>query len=289
MKLKVSVIQMGAYPGDYDKNLEKAVALFEKAAKENAPDIVLFSEMMTVPYFGGVREDRYFQYAEPRDGKVITTFARKAKELNTHVIVTWFEREDGGPGGKPRYFNSAGFVSPDKGLTGVYRKVHLPKVESANLITDEKYYFSEGEDFPIFNIKGVDFGILICYDRSFPESWRTLWLKGAKVVFLSVATYGFRRAFFLKELEVRAAENHIFVVAANKAGNESVENEKLVRDHFGYSCVIDPYGNIMSKLESESFDILTETIDLEIVDEANRLLDWKRDRSPELYGIITSP
>lgn len=287
MELKVSVIQMGPYPGDYDKNLEKSVEMFERAVRESSPDIVLFSEMMTVPYFGGVKDDRWFRFAEPRDGKVISTFKEKAKQLGTHVIVTWFEKEEDRQAGKTRYFNSAGVISPTLGLVGVYRKTHLPKVESPTLCTDEKYYFQEGDALPTFKLKGVDFGILICYDRSFPESWRTLWLKGAKVVFLAVATYGFRKPIFVKELEIRAAENHLWVVAANKAGNETVEHEKLVRDHFGSSCVIDPYGKTVRQLEAEPFSILHATIDLGKVAEADALIDWRRDRRPELYSRIS--
>lgn len=286
MELKVSIAQMGPYCGDFGSNLAKAVEMFERAVKEGAPDIVLFTEMMTVPYFGAVKDDRYFAMAEPRDGRTVTTFVRKAEELGTSVIPTFFDKEVDGKTGRTRYFNSAAVITPDKGLVGVYRKVHLPKVSSETLTTDEKYYFEQGDDLPVFDVKGVRIGILICYDRSFPESWRTLWLKGAQVVFLSVATFGFRRAIFTKELEVRAAENHIFVVAANKAGNEAVEGERHVRDHFGHSCVIDPYGKVLSQLGDEPFTILHQAIDLNRIVEADTLLDWRRDRSPRLYAKI---
>lgn len=285
MELKVVAAQMGPFFKDYDANLAKAMTLLDNAAAEHSPDVVLFSEMMTAAYFGGVRDDRYFALAEGRDGKFATAMSAKARELNIHIIGTWFEKEETDQG--PRYFNSAGLFSPDQGLCGVYRKTHLPKVETEDLVTDEKYYFSEGDELPTFNINGVEIGILICYDRSFPEAWRTLWLKGAQVIFVSVATYGFRQKIFTKELEVRAAENHVFVVAANKAGEESVENERLVRNHFGSSCVIDPNGNLLQQLDDKPFSMLCATLDMEKIRGADSVLDWKRDRRPSLYGNIT--
>lgn len=288
MKLKVSVAQMGPFCKDQETNLGKAVELLERAVSEHAPDVVAFTEMMTTPYFCGVIDDRYFEMAEKRDGRTVTTLAKKARELGTHVIGTWFEKEEV-KGGRPRYYNSAGVFSPDAGLVGVYRKCHIPKVETADLITDEKYYFEGGDGFQTFRVKGVDFGIVICYDRSFPESWRTLWLKGAKVVFALVSTYGFREGLFVKELEIRAFENHLYVVAANKAGTESVEGEKIPRRHFGSSCVIDPLGNLVRKLDDTPFCLLHETLDLDRVAEARAKLDFRRDRRPDLYKIITEP
>ena len=288
MKLKVSVAQMGPFHKDQEANLGKAVALLEQAVKEHSPDVVAFTEMMTTPYFCGVIDDRYFAMAETREGRTITTLARKARELKTHIIATWFEKEEV-RGGKPRYFNSAGVLSPEEGLVGVYRKCHIPKVETPDLVTDEKYYFEGGDALKTFRVKGVDFGILICYDRSFPEAWRTLWLKGATVVFTLVSTYGFREGLFVKELEIRAFENHLFVVAANKAGVESVEGEKIPRRHFGSSCVIDPGGTLVRKLDDTPFSLLHETLDLDRVGEARGMLDFRRDRRPELYKVITEP
>lgn len=286
MLFKVSGIQGGPFFKDYESNLGKCINLFEKAVKKSSPDIVIFSEMMTVPYFCGVEDDSYFSFGETRSEKTITSFKRKAKELKTFVIITWFEKMVYGKVNKTRFFNSAGLISPKGDLVGVYRKTHIPKVDTKGLFTDEKYYFGEGEDLPTFKVKGIDIGILICYDRSFPEAWRTLWLKGAKIIFIPVATYGFREEFFTKELQIRAVENHVFAVAVNKAGDEFVPNEKITRHHFGKSCVIDPFGNILVQIDDHPFSIFHATIDLKKIEEANRILDWRKDRRPELYGKI---
>lgn len=289
MELKVSVVQMGPYVKDPLSNLEKAVSLLERSVGESHPDVVAFTEMMTTPYFCGVIDDRYFGLAETLAGRTVTTLARKARELDTCIIGTFFEKEEPSRGGKPRYFNSAGVFTPKEGLSGVYRKCHIPKVHGAGMITDEKYYFEPGDGLKTFRVNGVDFGILICYDRSFPEAWRTLRLKGAKVVFVSVATYGFREQTFLKEIEVHAFENHLYAVVANKAGEESVERETYVRRHFGNSCIIDPYGNQLANIGDVPFGILHGTLDLGRIDEAEKVLSFQRDRRPELYGEIVRP
>lgn len=79
MLLKVSGIQIGPFLKDYDSNLQKAVSLLEQAVKENSPDIVLFSEMMTTPYFCGVEDDSYFSFGETR--------SEKTKDLCNHNLV----------------------------------------------------------------------------------------------------------------------------------------------------------------------------------------------------------
>ena len=87
-------------------------------------------------------------------------------------------------------------------------------------------------------------------------------LAGAEVIALPVATYGFRRDAFRAELAVMAQQNHVFVVAVNKAGREQLPGESEPRDHFGLSCILNRCA------------------------EANELLDWARDRRPDLYSPL---
>ena len=242
---------------------------------------------MTTPYFCRVIDDRYFSFAETKDGPTLNLFLNKAKELNVYIIGTWFEKEKLAKTGVDRYFNSAFLCSPEGGLVGIYRKTHIPKIVRKDLFLDEKYYFEKGDSLETFNVKGVEVGILICYDRSFPEAFRTLWLKGAKIIFIPIASLGTREKFFIHELQIRAVENHLFIVAVNKAGDEIVEHEEKPRHHFGKSCVIDPFGTILVELDDKPFSLFHATVDLMTIEEADASIPWKRDRRPELYGRIS--
>src|SRR5437899_3056909 len=79
---------------------------------------------------------------------------------------------------------------------GIYRKTHIPAILPSDLPggtgSYEKFYFSPGIEFPVFDLCGTKIGIQICYDRKYPEGSRLLALKGAEILFMPIcaATYG---------------------------------------------------------------------------------------------------
>jgi len=277
--LTIAGIQMGPYPGSYSSNIEKAVATLERAVAEHAPDVVCFSEMMTGPYFCRVYDDNYFNFAEPVPGPTTETFAAEARKHGISIVATAFEEDEG------TYYNTAMLISSKGELIGKYRKTHVPSSSSPIINSDEKYYFTPGSELPVFDMDGIKAGILICFDRSFPETFRVLALKGAEVVFVPVCSWGARADAFQSELQVRAMENEIFIVAVNKAGFEQVEGEDGGRNHFGRSCIIGPMGDIEASIETDPWGIVSATIDLEkrrLM--KSTLVDWLAERRPELYG-----
>jgi beta-ureidopropionase len=278
-RLKVAAIQLGSRSGDHREDTDKMVMLFERAVEQH-PDIVCFPELMNVPYFCCTRDDRYFELAEALDGPTIKTFVDLSKKNDTHVIATLFEKKGS------RYFNSAAFISPQEGVNGVYRKVHIPITDTPSFSADETYFFTPGKEFPVFDFGRTRIGILICFDRSFPEAFRILWLKGAQVVFVPAASCGFRGETFVDELKIRAMENSLFVVAVNKAGDEFLEGEAHKRRHFGKTCAINPSGQLIAKLEDEPNQILIAELELDQIQKAKDVIDWSKFRKPELYRII---
>ena len=256
------------------------VMLFEKAVQQN-PNVVCFPELMNVPYFCCTRDDNYFNIAETINGTTIKTFVDLSRKHDTFVIATLFEKNGN------KYFNSAVFISPHRGIQGVYRKVHIPKVDIPQFFADETYYFSPGKEFPVFMLGETKVGILICFDRSFPESFRILWLKGAQIVFVPLASFGFRGETFINELRIRAVENGIFIVAVNKGGDECLPNEPNKRHHFGKSCVIRPSGEIIAQLEDDPCRILLAEVELDEIEKSKAVIDWFKFRKPGLYRIIT--
>ncbi len=274
-------IQMGPYAGNYGDNIGTAKSVLDKTVKELQPDIVCFSELMTTPYFGCVYNRDWLQHGETIPGKTSDYLCEAAKKHGIHIIGTVLEKVENA------YYNSAFIASPEGRIVGVYRKVHLPKSGDRSLLpVDEQYYFTPGNDLPVFEIRGVPMGILICFDRSITESFRVLMLKGAKIVFVPVAAFGARKDAFIDELKVRAMENHLFIVAVNKAGDEICEGEEKSRHHFGRSCIIDPMGFVIASIEDEPFGVVSGKIDLGLIDTWVKIVDWRSFRRPELYGVI---
>jgi N-carbamoylputrescine amidase len=283
-KLTIAGVQMGPYPGSYAANMQKAVETLERAVDEYNPDVVCFSEMMTGPYFCRIYDDSYFNTAEPIPGPTTETLAAAARKHAVNVVGTAFEEHNGS------YYNTAMLISSRGELIGRYRKTHVPSSSSPIINSDEKYYFKPGDELPVFDMDGVTVGILICFDRSFPETFRVLAVKGAEIVFVPVCSWGARADSFQAELLVRAMENELFITAVNKAGFEQVEGEDGGREHFGQSCIIGPLGDIEASIGVEPWGIVAATIDLEKRKlMKTTLVDWLAERRPELYGKLGNP
>ena len=142
-------------------------------------------------------------------------------------------------------YNSCLVTDKNGKRLGIYRKTHIPAILPSDLPggtgSYEKFYFSPGTEFPVFDLCGTKVGIQICYDRKYPEGSRLLALKGAEIIVMPIcaATYGetkLRGNTWELPLQARAYENGVYVVAVNRAGVE------LGRNHIGRSMIVDPIG-----------------------------------------------
>lgn len=291
MKMKVACIQSGTYEktDTYESYMKKQYDLMEEVLRKEEPYLVVFPESMTAPYFCGMADDKWFALAEPTENsRTIKDMVAKAKEFGVHIVFTFFEKAR--EFGQDVYYNSLGIASPTRGLIGIYHKNHVPWVLTPSVIALEKYYFKPGNGFPVYRLdNGVTLGALICYDRAFPESWRVLSLQGAQLIVVSVCAWGFRHAFFVNELRTRAYENHVFVAAVNRAGDEELEGDaNTKRHHFGNSVVVNPNGDVQHQLDSTPWTYLVDEINLDEIEAGVQATSWFRDRRPELYGIISA-
>lgn len=288
---KVAAVQCGPALEDISKNIERNLDLIEKAATEK-PDVILFSELSTMPYFCGITSNEYFKWAEPLSGSTIKAFSKAAKQYNINIITTFFEHARCG-----EYYNSAVIINRNgKIVPGIlpsgeevpaYRKNHLVLSNDLDdkLRTNEKFYFRPGPGFPIFKLENQLVGILICYDKRFVEGWRTLVLQGAEIIFNPVASWGnWKSSSYESEIKTMAINNGCFVVSCNKAGLEKYGYD---RNFFGSSLIVDPFGEVLAKApEAEADYIIQAELVLDRVRTARLNLPIMRDRRPEIYKTI---
>lgn len=285
MKVRIMGVQPGTVTDGmtnseyFDRQIELVRQRYDGEA------LVVFPELMTGIYFGYVREKRWFQYAEDfLTGPTTTAMLALCKELNCNICYSLFEKGDGA------FYNTVGLVSPIRGVVGKYRKIHLPGGDLRYNECYEKYYFASGNQMPVLDLdNGIKVAMMTCYDRSFPEQWRSYFLRGAEIICVPACTMGLRKDMFVTELQTRALESHSYVIALNRAGEEKTENEPKPRVHFGKSLIIDPLGNIVTSLEDEPWTTLSAEIDTDNIRYARARLNWERDRHPELYGIVSDP
>lgn len=289
MKIKVLGIQSGTVEvGMTDwEYVEKQVSFMEKAVIKEKPYLVMFPEMMTGRYFGCVLQKKWFDNAEDFfTGPTTTLMLKKSKELNIHIVYSLFEKAE--ENGKKVYYNTLGLISPIRGIIGRYRKIHIPGGDLRYNNVYEKYYFKSGDSMPVFELdNGVKIAMMLCYDRSFPEQWRTYFLKRAQIICVATCTMGLRADMFVTELQTRGLESHSFVIALNRCGKEQVEGEDSPRQHFGKSLIVNPLGNIIASLGDEEWAYITSELDMDEITYARGRLNWERDRHPELYGMVS--
>jgi predicted amidohydrolase len=173
------------------------------------------------------------RYAEPPDGPMVSALAAAANEKGAAISFGFAEA---GPGG--RVFNSAILALPE-GRRRLYRKTHL--------FAREKLLFEPGDTgFFVEEFRGARIGVAICFDWIFPESFRTLALRGADIVAHSanlVLPYCQRADF------TRAVENRVFVATANRVGVEERSGRRLA--FTGESVLVAPDGEYLARLPAD--------------------------------------
>jgi beta-ureidopropionase len=266
-----------------EANIRKAEHLVAEAAARGA-SLVGLQELFNLPYFPmAPTSTSFFALAEPVDGPSITAMMALARRLRVHLVVPFFELATG-----QRYFNSAALVSADGNLVGLYRKSHIPRLHRDIPgwgEIDEKFYFEPSAlGYPAFPTTLGNVGMLICHDRHFPETARSLALAGADLVIVPSASLGVPGSVtandvWLTELKALAIANSVFVCGINRVGAEHGER------FLGHSCVVGPAGEVLAEATDQE-QVITAEVDPGRLPSLRLANGFRRDRRPETYGAL---
>jgi beta-ureidopropionase len=277
--VKIAGIQFSGHV-DKEVNVQTAIRLARDAAGRGAK-IICLPELFSTMYFCVETRREYFDWAEPIPGPTIERMGQVARETGAVLICPIFERAGG------TYYNAAAIVGPDGRLIGKYRKSSIPfmdRARSSEPRGDEKFFFAPGDlGFPTFETPFARIGILICYDRHFPEAARVLGLGGAEIVFVPTNTTRMTRYLWDLELRAHAIANIYYVCGVNKVG---VDVGGSARDHHGASLIANPRGEIMAEASATQEAIAMADVDLSLIAELRALWGYYRDRRPDLYGPL---
>lgn len=283
--IRVGIIQQGPVLNDDRVSLiEKLIEQINQAGNEGV-NIITLCETSLGPFFPTKLTQDYEHNFVSLSDSCIQPFIDAALKYKMVIILPLAEKAGS------YYYNSAAVIGTEGNIIGVYRKVHIPAIlpsdRPGGTGSYEKLYFSPGNlGFPVFDTIYGRIGIQICYDRKFPEGSRVLALNGAEMIFMPIAaaTYGeeeYRLDSWYVPIRCRAYENGVFVIAANRAGNEGG------RIHMGRSMVVSPIGaEILAEGSSNEDELIICDIDLDHVHFAQKSLPWWRDRRPSEYKEI---
>jgi N-carbamoyl-D-amino-acid hydrolase len=199
-------------------------------------------------------------------------------------------------GNRKRRFNSSVLVDKTGRIIGKYRKVHLPG--HADVLDRpgqhlEKRFFEVGDfGFPVWRAFGGIFGMCICNDRRWPETYRVMGLQGVEMVLLGYnSPVGLGDPYELDALEPfhnhlvmqsGAYQNATWVVGVAKAGAEEGFNM------IGQTCIIAPSGEIVAQCATMGDELVIRKCDLDFARPYRAdIFNFAAHRRPEHYRLIT--
>jgi predicted amidohydrolase len=297
--LKIAVAQFEPKDGDKEYNLS-VIEKLTAEAKSRGAEVISFHEMSITAYtfFKDLSREEVVKLAEKiPEGNSTQRLIQIAEKYDIIVLAGLVEIKN------DQLFNT--YICVDKsGLIAKYSKIH-PFISK---------YFSPGEEYVVFDLKGWKCGILICYDNNVIENVRATSLLGAEIIFAPHVTMctpssmpgrGFvedalwqnreldpvplRMEFdgpkgmqwLMRWLPARAFDNGVYYVFTNPIGYDGDQ----LKD--GNSMILDPYGDVLTEIKSFENEIAIATV---TEDKLTLAGGWryKNARKPGLYKEILS-
>ena len=246
--VRAAAVQLNA-TADREANIANADRLVREAAARGARLVVLPEKW---PLLGSGAQLR--AGAEPIDGPAMSWARACARELGLELVAGSFT-ELTADGSRQ---NTSLHIGPDGEIRAIYRKIHMFDVTVEGLEYRESEHEDPGEEIVLSRTDdGLELGMTICYDLRFPELYRILALRGARVLLVPAAfTLATTRDHWEALLRARAIENQAFVIAANQIG----ENEPG-RFSGGRSMIVDPWGVVLAQA-TDAVGVIVADLDL---------------------------
>ncbi|MGI9184113.1 MAG: carbon-nitrogen hydrolase family protein [Solirubrobacteraceae bacterium] len=269
--MRVGAIQLNA-SDDTARNLAQADRLVRDAAELGAQLVVLPEKWSVL----GTRE-HLRAGAQTLDGPAISWARATAAELGIDLVAGSIS--EARPGAA-RGANTSVHVGPNGEIAAVYRKIHLFDVEVDGVRYAESESEAPGDEVVVSELQdGTKLGLSICYDVRFPELYRLLALRDARVIVVPAAfTLATTRDHWELLIRARAIENQCFVIAPNQIGSHPGGFRTG-----GRSLIVDPWGLVLAGAPDSETAIVAE-LDLDRIDEVRRQIPALTHRRPEVYG-----
>lgn len=277
--------------------VKRMLALMDEA-KSRGADLIVYPELALTTFFprwyveDQAEVDLWFEREMPND-MVQPLFARAAE----YQMAMNFGYAELTPDG--HHFNTTILTDRSGKIVGKYRKIHLPGHSEFDPERSfqhlEKRYFEPGDlGFPVWRTLDGIFGMAVCNDRRWPETYRVMGLQGVEMVLIGYNTPSFNsqkdsegpeKRLFHNRLAVQAGayQNSCWVVSVAKAGDE--DGFPLI----GGSLIVNPDGEVVVEAKTEGDELLVHPCDLDdTVFGKKTIFDFARHRRIEHYGLITS-
>jgi len=264
--MKLALVQM-SNAGDIQSNLEKSLTAINEASS-NGADIVLFPEVQLTEFFPQYKGRNAKSYGVELSDDIVQSFKKACKDNHIMAVPNIYLKENN------KFYDASLLIDRTGNIQGIQKMVHIAQAEQ---FYEQDYYEPSDDGFQIFDTEYGKIGIVVCFDRHYPESIRTEVLMGADIILIpTVNTKAEPSEMFEWELRVQAFQNSVFIAMCNRVGVEDS------MEFSGESIVVDANGNVILKADDKE-QIVYVDIDTGEAEKIRKSRPYTNLRRPETY------
>lgn len=243
--MKIALAQMRMTP-DVEINYRKSLEYIAQASQLGA-SLILFPEIQLTLFFPQYPNRDASDYVLSLESDYILGICKTCKENKIYAATNFYIEENGN-----RYDMS--ILIDDTGvIIGKQKMVHVAQCEK---FYEQSYYTPSEEGFFVFDTKLGKIGIVVCFDRHYPESIRTEALKGAELILIPTAnTTAEPKELFQWEIRVQAFQNSVNIAMCNRVGIEDAME-------FSGNSVVCDYNGDVAAISGNNEDLLLADVNL---------------------------
>lgn len=267
MKIAIAQFELSK---NSDLNFEKAVESIINAARKNVK-LIVFPELQFSPFFPQYKDYKADKYALPIDHVYINAIRSCCKENNIASVLNFYLKEGS------KKFNASPVISNEGEIMGVSKMVH---VAQKKFYFEQSYYASSDSGFKVYDVNGVKVGVVICFDRHYPESIRSCVLQGANLIVIPSANKVSEVSEIHEwELRVPAVQNGVYIALANRVGQE---NEMRFN---GESIIVNPLGGVVSRA-NDTEQLIIRDLEMSLVKESQSRNQYLKLRNKDFCTFV---
>lgn len=243
--MKIALCQM-RMSDVLQENYEKSIKLFKDAADAGA-ELIVFPEIQLCKFFPQYEKKDVSAYKMDIDTPFIRELRALCKEHGVMAAPNIYLSQNG------KMYDATILIGDDGNIIGIQKMVHIAQAEQ---FYEQDYYAPSDDGLLVFDTKFGKIGIVVCFDRHYPESIHTEALKGADLILIPTAnTKSEPLDMFEWEVRVQAFQNSTAIAMCNRVGLEDGM-------YFaGESIICDANGNLIIKAD-DSEQIVCADIDM---------------------------
>ncbi len=264
--MKIALVQM-SNGGDIQSNLNKSLYAINEASK-NGADIVLFPEVQLTEFFLQYKGREVKNYGVEISDDIVQKLKKACRDNHIMAVPNIYLKENNS------YYDASLLIDKEGNIQGIQKMVHVAQAEQ---FFEQDYYKPSDTGFQIFDTEYGKLGIVVCFDRHYPESIRTEALMGADLILIpTVNTKSEPSEMFEWELRVQAFQNSVFIAMCNRVGVEDA------MEFSGESILVDANGNVILKADDKE-QIIYADINPRESEKVRSSRPYTNLRRPELY------